>query len=104
MISNDVTQEKNLAHHIHKNALKFANKKALVFLTPGLFEADSVTFAECDQRAGALAAVFKQGGWAGKKAILLYPSGVDFVLAYVACLYAGVVPIPIVTTDQQQRE
>ena len=33
-------------------------------------------------------------GFAGQRALLLYPPGLDFVESFCGCLYAGVVPVP----------
>lgn len=31
----------------------------------------------------------------GDRAVLLYPPGPEFILAFVGCLFAGVVPVPV---------
>ena len=33
-------------------------------------------------------------GWTGERALLLYPAGLDFIVAFFGCLYAGVVAVP----------
>jgi acyl-CoA synthetase (AMP-forming)/AMP-acid ligase II len=41
---------------------------------------------------------FKQreaGLCVGDRAVLLYPPGPEFILAFVGCLFAGVVPVPV---------
>ena len=67
---------------------------AYVFLHDGEKEAARLTFAELDARARALAAWLQQQQPAGERALLLYPPGLDFVVAFFACLYAGVVAVP----------
>ena len=52
------------------------------------------TYAEFDRRARAIGAALQQQGAAGQRALLLYPPGMEFVVAFFGCLYAGVVAVP----------
>ncbi len=54
----------------------------------------SLTFAELDRRARAIAAELQSHDAAGERALLLYPSGLDYIAAFFGCLYAGVVAVP----------
>lgn len=53
-----------------------------------------VTYAELDRRARALGARIAEVAKPGERALLLVPAGLDYVAAYFACLYAGVVAVP----------
>ena len=53
-----------------------------------------ITYAELDRRAGALAARIAEVARKGDRALLLVPAGLDYVTAYFACLYAGVIAVP----------
>jgi acyl-CoA synthetase (AMP-forming)/AMP-acid ligase II/acyl carrier protein len=55
----------------------------------------SLSYAELDGRASALAAELRARGLQGSTALLLYPSGLNFVEAFYACLYAGVIAVPV---------
>lgn len=57
-------------------------------------ETDSVTFAELDTQARAIAARLVAMGFAGQRALMLYPPGIDFIRAFFGCHYAGVIPVP----------
>ena len=57
-------------------------------------ESDSLTFSELDLQARALAAKLVAMGYAGQRAVMLYPPGLDFIRAFFGCHYAGVVPVP----------
>ena len=54
----------------------------------------TLTCAELDRRARALAARLQGLGLTGQRALLLYPPGLGFVEAFCGCLYAGVVAVP----------
>jgi len=57
-------------------------------------ESDSLTFSELDLQARAMAAKLVAMGFAGQRAVMLYPPGLDFIRAFFGCHYAGVVPVP----------
>jgi 8-amino-7-oxononanoate synthase len=52
------------------------------------------TYAEVDRRARSIAAALQAMDMEGERALLLYPSGLDFVAAFFGCLYAGVTAVP----------
>ena len=55
---------------------------------------DVLTYAALDRGARAIAARLQERGMTGQRAVLLYPPGVDYVVAFFACLYAGTVAVP----------
>lgn len=54
----------------------------------------SITYAELDRQARAIAAQLTSLGMHGERALLLYPPGLEFVSAFFGCLYAGAVAVP----------
>ncbi len=64
------------------------------FLADGENESSSLTFSELDCRARAIGAHLQQHGLRGGRALLLFPSGLDFIAAFFGCLYAAVVAVP----------
>jgi len=70
-------------------------QNAFVFLENGETEADALTYAELDRDARAIAGLLQQHTGVGDRALLLYPPGLDFVRAFMGCLYAGVVAVPV---------
>lgn len=65
---------------------------AYTFLRGGVDDARTVTYRELDDSVSTLAV--RLAGFSGGRALLLYPHGLEFVRAFWACLYAGVVPVP----------
>jgi 8-amino-7-oxononanoate synthase/acyl carrier protein len=53
-----------------------------------------LTTAQLDERVRAVAAKLMSMGMLGQRALLMYPPGLDFVIAFYACHYAGVTPVP----------
>ncbi|WP_198299707.1 non-ribosomal peptide synthetase [Tumebacillus avium] len=52
------------------------------------------SYALLDLKARALGALLQSMGAAGERALLLYPPGPEYVVAFFGCLYAGVVAVP----------
>ena len=53
-----------------------------------------LTYAQLDSRARAIAATLQRTTHVGDRVLLVYPAGLDFVVAFFACLYAGVIAVP----------
>lgn len=72
------------------------NKEKIVytFLKNGLDEEENLTYGELDVRAKAIAVKLKELGLEGERALLLYPSGLEYITAFFGCLYAGVTAVP----------
>ncbi len=54
-----------------------------------------LSFAALDMRARAIAVHLQERQLAGQRALLLYPPGLDYLSAFFACLYAGVIAVPV---------
>jgi 8-amino-7-oxononanoate synthase len=67
---------------------------ACVHLLNGQGDCASLTYAQLDRRARAIAACLQDMGFAGQCVLLVYPPGLDFVTAFFGCLYAGCVAVP----------
>jgi acyl-CoA synthetase (AMP-forming)/AMP-acid ligase II len=67
---------------------------AYVFLADGESEEQRLSYGQLDDRARVIAAHLQGTGMAGERALLLYPPGLDYIVAFFACLYAGVVAVP----------
>ncbi|PZO15511.1 MAG: non-ribosomal peptide synthetase [Leptolyngbya foveolarum] len=70
------------------------NQTAFTFLPEGEIEAIRWTYGELDRRSRAIAAKLQSLNLSGERALLLYPAGLDYIAAFLGCLYAGVVAVP----------
>jgi acyl-CoA synthetase (AMP-forming)/AMP-acid ligase II len=68
---------------------------AYVFLPDRGGEPVSLTFAELNERASTVALNLALRGRRGDRAALLFPPGLDFVVAFFGCLLAGVIAVPM---------
>jgi len=70
------------------------DKLAYRFLSDSEPEISAITYAELDQRARAIGAWLDNLGAVGEQALLLYPPGLDYIVSFFGCLYAGVTAVP----------
>jgi len=83
-----------LVELLRHRALHQASDLGYRYLVDGEREAIEWTYADVDRRARAIAAGLQAMDMEGERALLLYPSGLDFVAAFFGCLYAGVIAVP----------
>lgn len=71
-----------------------ANQRAFSFLSDGETEDECVTYAELDARARAVAVALQKLTRSHETVLLLFPQGLEFVVAFFGCLYAGRIAVP----------
>lgn len=72
-----------------------ADRLAYVFLSDGRSQEKRITYVELDRAAGKIAARLLEVAAPEDRALLLYPSGPEFLEAFLGCLYAGIIGIPL---------
>lgn len=55
---------------------------------------EALTFGQLDRRVHGLAARFSKNASPGDRAMLMYPPGLEFIEAFLACLATGIIAIP----------
>ncbi|TRX03275.1 amino acid adenylation domain-containing protein, partial [Candidatus Methylobacter oryzae] len=71
-----------------------AHRTAYTFLENGEQPIKSITYGELDRQARQLAVQLQALALPGERAILLYPPDLDYIAAFFACLYAGIIAVP----------
>jgi amino acid adenylation domain-containing protein len=79
---------------------------AFTFLSDSDPGEESITFEDLDRKARAIAAYLEENNMWGERALLLLPSGLEYVATFFGCLYARVIAVPSfpVTFGRQRRE
>jgi len=54
----------------------------------------TLTYGQLEQRSKKIASRLQSQVSQGTRAVLIYPPGLDFMVAFLGCLYAGVIAIP----------
>lgn len=91
----DLALAGTLVDLVERRADELADELAFVFLGDGELEQARTTFGRLAVRARAIGAELQDRGFAGERALLLFPSGLEFIEAFLGCLYAGVVAVPV---------
>lgn len=83
----------SLVEALQERAAAQPDREALRFLAES-GEPDISTYRQLETRARAVAALLQQSASAGDRAVLLLPSGLDYVTVFYGCLYAGIIAVP----------
>ncbi|HEY2735892.1 MAG TPA: fatty acyl-AMP ligase, partial [Polyangiales bacterium] len=85
-----------LVELLSNQASKRPDQLAYRFLAKGeiVGESSSYTFGRLAVRARAVGSWLLENGYAGQRALLLFPPGLDFIESFLGCLCAGVIAVP----------
>lgn len=87
-------QQTTLVNLLHERAQTEATKTAFIFLKDGETESSRINYQELDEKARAIANKLHSFNAASNGVLLLYQPGLEFVTAFLGCLYAGAIAIP----------
>lgn len=76
-------------------ALQQPDQEAFTFLAHGESEAESLTFGELNSRARTIGTLLQDRQLSSQRVLLLYQPGLDYITAFLGCLYAGAVAVPV---------
>jgi len=78
-----------------------ANEQAVIFLTDRGAEESVLTFRELHNAANAVAKRLTAVAKPGERALLVFPPGLEFVVAFFGCLIARVIAVPMMVPRRQ---
>ncbi len=85
----------SLVEMMRHQAERQPDRAALIFLPDGETEGGRLTYAELDRHARIFAARIQAEDLAGQSVLLMLPSGIDYVVAFLGCVYAQAIPVPV---------
>lgn len=94
MSANDEYAFINLVDMLTCRAVTHQGQLAFTYLVDGEQQELVITYDDLEQRARALGAWLQQNTQPGDRVLLLYPPGIEYIIAFFGCLYAGVVAVP----------
>lgn len=86
-----------------QRAQEQGDQTAFIFLSARDAEPTEISYGELDLRARKLAAYLQQELEPGSRVLLLFPPGLDFIAAFLGCLYAGMPAVPLYPPRPNQR-
>ena len=89
------TQFASLVDVLRYRAAEQSGNTGYIFLPDRSGERTELTYAGLYDRAQAVALRLAERGKRGDRAALLFPPGLDFVVAFFGCLLAGIIAVPM---------
>jgi len=93
---------RSLADILRWRAEDHGDRPALTFLADGETEAARLTFRDLDRASRHVAALLQQRDVRGKAVILMFQPGPEFLVGFLACLYAGAMGVPLYPPDMKR--
>jgi phthiocerol/phenolphthiocerol synthesis type-I polyketide synthase C len=85
----------SLVEHFRARFTERPDDRVFRFLVDGEGTPVTMTNTEFDTAARALAATLRSHTERGERALIVCPAGLDYVVSFFACLYAGVIAVPV---------
>ena len=96
--------EKTLPEVMSHRAAEQGNCLAYGFLADGGLEAGKLTFEQVARSSCAIATGLLRQVNPGDRVLLIYEAGLDFVTAFLGCLQAGVVAVPLPALEASRMQ
>ncbi|MGY2376657.1 non-ribosomal peptide synthetase [Pseudomonas sp. SDO524_S393] len=94
---------RTLVESLQRRAAQTPDQVALRFLAESAEHSVVLSYRDLDQRARTIASALQARADLGDRAVLLFPSGPDYVAAFFGCLYAGVIAVPAYPPESTRR-
>jgi acyl-CoA synthetase (AMP-forming)/AMP-acid ligase II len=91
----------SLADLLHYRAAAQPHERAYLVLSDRGREEAAVTFSELAHRAAAMAQRIAARAAPGERALLLCPTGIEFIVGLFGCVLAGVIAVPMMLPRRQ---
>ncbi|KVE34334.1 non-ribosomal peptide synthetase [Burkholderia sp. BDU5] len=91
-----------LLEALSKHVAQQPEQIAIRFLADGETDERTLTYRELDARARQFAATLLVHAAPEERAMLLLPSGLDYAVAFLGCLYAGIIAVPLYPPEPAQ--
>ncbi|NER84067.1 MAG: fatty acyl-AMP ligase, partial [Leptolyngbya sp. SIO1D8] len=92
--SEEFKQVSTLVDLLRFRATHQLESTAYQFLADGDVETAAITYGELDRATRAVSTLLQGLNCQGKPVLLLYPPGLDYIVAFFGCVYAGAIAVP----------
>jgi acyl-CoA synthetase (AMP-forming)/AMP-acid ligase II len=89
----------SFVHILEKRVSETPDHIAYIFLADGEDKKEIMTYAQLQQKIRNFAANIRQEAQPGSRALIFNPPGIDFIVSFLGCFYAGVIPVPLYPPD-----
>jgi len=92
-----------LVHVLTERARTMPQDTAFLFLSDRGRKEEALTFAQLHERAQTIAVYLSGLGEKGDRVLLFYPPGLEYIAAFMGCLYAGMTAAPLYPPRPNQK-
>src|SRR5215469_18449795 len=89
------TSISNLVGLLQQRVEEHPDGIAYIFLSGADLRPSVLGYGQLDSQARAIAACLQEMKLQGERVLLLYPPGLEFISAFLGCLYAGSIAVPV---------
>jgi acyl-CoA synthetase (AMP-forming)/AMP-acid ligase II len=93
----------NLISILNQRASQTPNQLAYIFLKNRENQEQNITYQQLSQNSKNIAIKLQSLIPEGSRALLLYPQGLEFINAFLGCLYAGIIAVPAYPPKRNQK-
>jgi acyl-CoA synthetase (AMP-forming)/AMP-acid ligase II/acyl carrier protein len=93
----------NLISILNQRASQTPNQLAYIFLKNRENQEQNITYQQLSQNSKNIAIKLQSLIPKGSRALLLYPQGLEFINAFLGCLYAGIIAVPAYPPKRNQK-
>jgi acyl-CoA synthetase (AMP-forming)/AMP-acid ligase II len=86
---------RSLVELLPRRAAQDPDRVLYRFLADGEEETSTLTLGQLDRSARRIGGYLQERMVPGERALLVFPPGLDFITAFLGCLFAGVVAVPV---------
>lgn len=91
----------SLVELLAKRAAGQPDACAYIFLSDRGTEEATLNFRQLHDAANACAVRLRAAARPGERALLVFPPGLDFIVAFFGCLIAGIIAVPMMMPRRQ---
>ncbi|MFN9598111.1 MAG: AMP-binding protein, partial [Dolichospermum sp.] len=88
---------------LNERANQTPNQLAYIFLKNRENQEQNITYQQLSQNSKNIAIKLQSLIPQGSRALLLYPQGLEFINAFLGCLYAGIIAVPAYPPKRNQK-
>jgi acyl-CoA synthetase (AMP-forming)/AMP-acid ligase II len=103
-LADPLVEFSTLVEVLRWRALQQPEQRIYTYLLDGEREGAHLSYAALDCQARAIGALLQSYRASEERALLLYPTGLEFIAAFFACLCAGVIAVPLPPPNPAQPQ
>jgi acyl-CoA synthetase (AMP-forming)/AMP-acid ligase II/acyl carrier protein len=99
-----IKSDQTLIDTLSKHAQRTPFKTAFIFLNEETNVQSEITFFELHQKAKMIASYLQKNNLTSKPILLLHPPGIEFIIDFFGCIYAGAIAVPLYPPKRNAKQ